>query len=693
MKYGMEDALVKKLDASNNIKDILVQIGKKEGVQPGNNPYLNKFLETHYRPSVSYMNPNFDLNIEPRYHFKPPIRKAPFSSTGEPWPMPKYYKTVNDILLKLDTSSFEITLLNENSCDILVNAIKRYDNIIKNLTIEEHYEFVYNYDENLFNFHQSEIEDKYRNTQPMKNLEIEVISDECGYPDVDMDESYTLNLHPSSSVLVAKQVWGALRGIETFSQLLFRRRNTDQIYARDTEIDDEPRFPHRGILLDTSRHFMHLYTIFNVLDGMSYNKMNVLHWHIIDDNSFPYQSLVFPKLSEKGAFHPTLVYTQKNIKDIVDYARMRGIRVVPEFDSPGHSFSWLGYPDIKSTCYVNDQPIQGPMGPINPAQDETYNFMSKLFAEIYQVFPDNYVHLGGDELHTTCWATNPQITEYLEKHGNIPASEAITNAGNYVNRAIGYYFKRLIETLKSTAVTQDKKKSFIMWEDVLKNTQEVPKDSILQVWLGRPQNVRALNSQGYRALFSSCWYLDSYKRQPMWVDYYNCEPSPYATESEEKNKLLGGEACLWAEFITTDTLMTFMWPRASAPAERLWSPKSTTNLGSAMRRIQEQRCRMIYRGLPTGHISGPDYCLRPRDGPLGVRDDHLTPSRTSDTSYSVRDKEKNGEHISVIFLSHYQNYLPLVNVVLSLTGVYLIVIASKCWRRKARENKGFPKSI
>ncbi|XP_052815810.1 beta-hexosaminidase subunit beta-like isoform X2 [Mya arenaria] len=691
--------------AAPNVRDNLIKmVGKNEQVPPGgkDNPFLQEFLDIHSRPKVvleTREHSMFNLKMDESFEFKPPIRKAPFSSTGEPWPMPAKYVSNKDKLLQLNTASFKLKILNKN-CDILEDAIKRYTNLISSHVPEEHYEFIYNFDEKTRAFREHEMQDKYQHVTEMGDLEIHVENEECRYPHVQMDESYKLVVKEGVCKLSADRVWGALRGLETFSQLLFRKFNTSQVYAKETEIEDKPRFPHRGILIDTSRHYIHKHVIRDVLDGMAYTKLNVLHWHMVDDNSFPYQSEVYPKLSEKGAYHPTLIYSLKDIRELVEYARLRGIRVVPEFDSPGHSFSWFGYPEIKSTCYTrNGKAVRGPIGPINPAKNETYEFMSNLFNEIFDVFPDEFVHLGGDELHDSCWATNPTITAYLEEFGNIPQVEARTsNVQNYINKAIGFYFSRLIKTLKDTAEQKQQRKNFIMWEDVLRNTEKVPSESILQVWMGQPSNVRVLNSKGYKALYSSCWYLDNIEQYPMWSKYYECDPSPYSSDAEEKGRLLGGEACLWAEFITTDTLMTMMWPRSLAPAERLWSPRNVRDIGSAARRIEEQRCRMINRGLATGHISGPDYCIRPNGEYLrktsehtaenkvpGVLDRVLNVGQALDlgAEYSLNDSpSEKGGRVPLVVFTNYYNYLPFVNIVLSLTGIYLLLMASKCFRQR-----------
>lgn len=128
---------------------------------------------------------------------------------------------------------------------------------------------------------------------------------------------------------------------------------------------------------------------------MVYNKLNVFHWHIVDDHSFPYESLTFPELSREGAYAPNMVYTQTRIQEIIEYARLRGIRTLVEFDSPGHTRSWgISHPEILTAC---EGVYTDKLGPIDPSREEAYTFMEQLLAEIVRVFPDEYVHLGGDE--------------------------------------------------------------------------------------------------------------------------------------------------------------------------------------------------------------------------------------------------------------------------------------------------------
>lgn len=168
-----------------------------------------------------------------------------------------------------------------------------------------------------------------------------------------------------------------------------------QLVINDTRVNDAPRFTHRGLLIDTSRHFVKLNTLEQVLDGMAYNKMNVFHWHIVDDHSFPYESIKYPEML-KGAYHESMIYSQQDVAKVIELARQRGIRVMAEFDTPGHTRSWgASHPELLTKC---GGPYEGKLGPINPIVDSNYDFIFSLFEEIVQVFPDKYTHLGGDEV-------------------------------------------------------------------------------------------------------------------------------------------------------------------------------------------------------------------------------------------------------------------------------------------------------
>jgi hexosaminidase len=157
--------------------------------------------------------------------------------------------------------------------------------------------------------------------------------------------------------MTANTVYGAIRGLETFSQLVYHTEDGQYTISGVVDIKDTPRFSYRGIMIDTSRHFLNVHTILKHLDAMSYNKLNVLHWHFVDDQSFPYVSISFPELSAKGAYNSRHVFDQQDVQTVIKYAKERGIRVIPEFDTPGHTKSWgKGQPNLLTPCYTNDVP-------------------------------------------------------------------------------------------------------------------------------------------------------------------------------------------------------------------------------------------------------------------------------------------------------------------------------------------------
>src|SRR6202166_1418247 len=209
------------------------------------------------------------------------------------------------------------------------------------------------------------------------------------------DESYALQVTSSGAELNAPTTLGVMRGLQTFLQLV---EITPQGFAVPAVvIEDTPRFPWRGLMIDSGRHFMPLDVLKRNLDGMEAVKMNVFHWHLSENQGFRAESRKFPKLHEQGS--DGLFYTQEEIREVVEYARDRGIRMVPEFDMPGHSTAWFaGYPELASGS--GPYAIERKWGVFDPAMDpaseNTYKFLDELIAEMAKLFPDNYFHIGGD---------------------------------------------------------------------------------------------------------------------------------------------------------------------------------------------------------------------------------------------------------------------------------------------------------
>ncbi|XP_010876598.1 beta-hexosaminidase subunit beta isoform X2 [Esox lucius] len=503
------------------------------------------------------------------------------SQYGSLWPLPQKVQ-MSTVVFKLSGASFQIVDAKESSsgasCSLLQNAYRRYfEYIFPSARKQGHVK-------------------KKTPASAVSELQVWITSadTECdGFPNVTSDESYQLSVDSPVSVLKASTVWGALRGLETFSQLVYEGEYGAKSINR-TEISDFPRFAHRGVLLDTSRHFLPIKVILANLEAMAWNKFNVFHWHIVDDPSFPYLSRTFPQLSQQGAFHPyTHVYTPSDVKMIIEFARLRGIRVVPEFDTPGHTQSWgKGQKDLLTPCYSGASP-SGSFGPVNPILNTTYEFMSMFFKEVSTVFPDAYIHLGGDEVDFNCWKSNPDIQKFMEQQG----------FGTDYSKLESLYIQRILDIVSST------NKHYLIWQEVFDNGVKLKQDTVVNVWIGNKveEELQKVTEAGFTTILSAPWYLDYISYGQDWQKYYLAEPLGFKGTDAQKKLVVGGEACLWGEYVDATNLTPRLWPRASAVAERLWSDKDVRDLNDAYSRLAQHRCRMVQRGIPAEPLfSG--YC-------------------------------------------------------------------------------------
>ena len=386
------------------------------------------------------------------------------------------------------------------------------------------------------------------------------------------DESYQLTVTDSGAQLTAPTALGALHGLETFLQLVTITPNG--FAAPAVTIKDQPRFQWRGTLIDVSRHFIPIDVLKRNLDGMAAVKMNVLHWHLSDDQGFRAESKVFPKLTGMGS--DGMFYTQGEIRDLIAYAHDRGIRVLPEFDMPGHSRSWLiGYPELASgpgpfTLEQGD-PI------LDPTREETYKFLEKFIAEMAKLFPDAYFHIGGDEVDGKQWDSNPKIQEFIHAHG-------MKN-----NQDLQAYFNQRLEK-----IVAKNHKIMVGWDEILH--PDLPKTIVVQSWRGQ-ESLALAAQKGYRGLLSYGYYLDL-----MWptARHYAVDPMSGAAANltpEQKALILGGESCQWAEWVTPENVDSHIWPRNAAIAERLWSPQDVTDVNSMYTRMQAVSLELEWLGL------------------------------------------------------------------------------------------------
>ncbi|CAJ0582135.1 unnamed protein product, partial [Mesorhabditis spiculigera] len=450
----------------------------------------------------------------------------------------------------------------------------------------------------------------------LTSVQIDVTSGcPTGVPSLSMDETYTVSITTPNGIgiIQAKEVWGALRAMETFSHLVYLPK--DNVYmVRTANITDGPRFPWRGVMIDSSRHFLPISTLLQNLDVMAQNKMNVFHWHLVDSEAFPYPSLKYPDLTSKGAYSPKHQYSVADVKKVIDYARLRGIRVVAEFDTPGHTGAWgYGIPNLTPKCYQSNGKAGMLPNILDPTVNSTFDFLSGFFAEALALFPDEYMHFGGDEViddMNECWYNNPEVRSRMQQLG----------FGSDTGKLLNYYWARLFDIIDKARAGTKK----LVWQEVL--DQNVPQQqSIAHVWKGATiqeayEEMGKVTANGHFAILSSCWYMNYIKYGADWgyVNedamrargmYYQCDPQGFHGTKEQKNLVLGGEAAIWGEFVDGTNLINRLWPRASAVAERLWSdPSQTQSADNAWPRLHEFKCRLIHRGFRMQPVMDPDYC-------------------------------------------------------------------------------------
>ena len=398
------------------------------------------------------------------------------------------------------------------------------------------------------------------------------------------DESYSLEISAAGAKLEATTTLGIMRGLQTFLQLV--QTTSDGFVAPAITIQDKPRFPWRGLMIDVGRHFIPLDALKRNLDGMAAVKLNVFHWHLSDNQGFRVESKKFPKLTEMGS--DGLYYTQDEVRDLIAYAHDRGIRIVPEFDMPGHSTAWfVGYPELASG--LGPYQIERKWGVFDPAmdptQERTYKFLDAFIGEMAKLFPDQYFHIGGDEVNGKQWDTNPQIQAFMRAHGL------------KTNQDLQAYFNTRVQKIVSKHG-----KTMVGWDEILR--PDLPKDIVVQSWRGQ-DSLAAAARQGYRGILSYGYYLDlmwpasrHYAVDPMSDGAANLTP-------EEKQRILGGEACMWSEYVSPENIDSRIWPRTAAIAERLWSPQDVTDVNSMYQRLDYVSRWLDWLGLTHNSSYGP----------------------------------------------------------------------------------------
>lgn len=408
-----------------------------------------------------------------------------------------------------------------------------------------------------------------------------------------IDESYTLTITDKGIEIHAKTDVGAMHGLSTLLQLI---KVKDGAYAfTGVEVQDEPRFVWRGLMMDVARHFMPMDVVKRNLDAMALVKLNVFHWHLSDDQGFRVETKTLPDLFKKAS--DGQYYSHDQIKDIVQYADDRGIRVVPEFDVPGHGTAFLtAFPELgskKGMAYSLERNA-GIFDPtLDPTKEQTYEFLDALFREVAPLFTDAYFHIGGDENEGKHWDENPEIQQFMKENKLKDNHELQT-----------YFNIRLEKILAKYG------KSLMGWEEIM--TPNMPKSALIHSWRGVNEGmepgeslIKAVKS-GYQTILSNGYYIDLMLSAE---DHYLVDPMPdVALTEEESKRILGGEATMWSELVTPLTIDSRIWPRTAAIAERFWSKREVRDVDHMFERLSAMNQFLELTGIE--HLKNQEYLLR-----------------------------------------------------------------------------------
>jgi hexosaminidase len=427
---------------------------------------------------------------------------------------------------------------------------------------------------------------------------------ECGaaaapFPDLGDDESYGLEVTAAGVSLQANTEWGVLRGLATLAQLTAARDHVPGVV-----ITDSPRFAWRGLMIDVARHYIGTATLHRTLDAMALYKLNVLHLHLTDDQAFRFDSRAYPELATLGSVGG--YYAEEELTDLVTHAAGLGIRVVPELDVPGHTTSWLNaHPEWGAVrqrrAPSNHFGVHAAC--LDPTRDDVYVALGRLFDDVARIFPDRFVHIGGDEVNPQWWRASAAAQAFMAEH-QLADVAALQNLFN----------ERLADLLT------DRGRTLIGWDEIAHG--ELPRTSVVQSWRGGPSRDRAV-AQGFDCVFSAGYYLDFFYPADL---HYRYDPAASAADlaaldaavradprlahvrdglgwamdfaahaavdapasSATPGRILGAEACSWSELVTDELLDVRIWGRLPALAERFWSPGAVADPADMYGRLAHQ---------------------------------------------------------------------------------------------------------
>lgn len=463
-------------------------------------------------------------------------------------------------------------------------------------------------------------------------------------------EGYLLEVMPLGVKITANQPAGLYYGVQTLLQLFPAEIESTTVVKRtwsapSVRITDYPRFGWRGVMFDVSRHFFTKADIKRQIDNLSRLKLNTFHWHLTDDEGWRIEIKSLPKLTSVGAWRVPRIgdfgelappkegeaatdggfYTQDDIREIIRYAQERHVTIVPEIDVPGHSMAAIAaYPELSCTKDPNTKVNPGSNfaewyangkfkmlidNTLNPSDEKVYEFLDKVFTEVAALFPNPYIHVGGDECYHGYWENDPNCKALMQKM-NLKNTEELQS----------YFMKRVEQILKA------KGKKMLGWDEILDGG--IAQEATVMSWRGIKGGIEAAK-MGHDVVMtpSAFTYIDYMQGDPTLEPYiystlrlktcYGFEPVPDGVEAKY---ILGGQANLWTEAINTPSYAEYMmFPRCWALSEVYWSPKSTKNWDNFVTRMESQFERADLAGINYAR-SAYDPIIKPenKDGKLMV---------------------------------------------------------------------------
>ena len=426
-------------------------------------------------------------------------------------------------------------------------------------------------------------------------------------PSLKTDESYRMSIRPSKIILEGKTAKGIFYGFQTLRQLLPAEiessAKVNQAVAWSipcAEIEDSPEFSYRGLMLDVSRHFKPVEEVKRNIDLLAFHKLNVLHWHLTDDQGWRIEIKKYPKLTSVGGFRDKTIighaskrpyqwnvtryggfYTQEEIKEIVDYAGRRFVTIIPEIEMPGHSVAALtAYPEY--SCTGGPFEVEGRWGVFNDiycTKEETFKFLENILEEVVALFPSKYIHIGGDEAPKTRWHRCAACQERMRKE-NLPDEAHLQS----------YFINRMEHFLNS------KGKAIIGWDEILEG--QLSQSATVMSWRGIKGGVRAAK-EGRDVILSpnSHFYFNHYQldpkteplsntgNTPLWKAY-GFNPLPEGLNADELKHIVGIQANIWTEYMDSQAKTDyFLYPRVAALAEVSWSQPANKDFKNFYQRL------------------------------------------------------------------------------------------------------------